>query len=360
MNCEQTQDRIVALLHHELSCSAERAVLEHTESCAACREELEQTRAISHAVRDLVPAEPSARERRRLQERILNATGGSLMGRAPSGTKALPPVPETRMLPGPNPTRLLGFAGSAVETTRSVSSHPPAETRATQPPESRRSSHRVVEVPRARAAAWAGLLCWVLLGLLVLAAGLLAAAYAPKNRPAGPASHPVPTNVQRTAEARWNERRLAKLHGKYAETFLTRGSLQLPEQMSDGTVRVLPHFVPVTGEMCLVLYREEDIARLDFGSPEHARRRERLITPQLAAAISRAPGAEVAGGSTQLPLELIEKFIGSENRATVLVFQDRIELWSSTRLEKYLATQPRFDLVGVDIQGVTGLPEALP
>jgi hypothetical protein len=366
MTCEEVQDKLSALLHHEVSNAAGRDMLDHTQSCAACREELEQTRAISMAIRQCVPAEPSARERRRLENRIMNS-----IGRPPgaAGTSAKPPalpglpsVQEPRLLAPPPEPPLLSWSGSPhslpapqVGASSSSGSLPMSfeEPRSTPLPSAYmtprpESSRRMLAPERTRFAVWAGLFCWMFLGLMVLGAGLMAVLYMPaQTRKSVPE---LPSRVQRVAAARWNERRLARARGNYAETFLIRGSVKLNEAVSEASIaHVLPHFVPVTGEMCLVLYREDDLKRLQE-SPIKA-------NTELLASIRATPELTVKENACQLPLDLVDKFIGIENRATLLIFKDRIEIWSATRLEKYLSTQPRFDLVGVEIQGVNGLPD---
>jgi hypothetical protein len=368
MTCEEVHDKLTALLHHEVSNAAGREIMDHTQSCATCREELEQTRSISIAIRQCVPAEPSARERRRLENRIMNSIGRPPIAGTGPKAPALPGPPavqEPRLLAAPPEPPLLPWAQPPQSLPMPESSAPAAsesgslpmsyeEPRTTALPAAYmqprpESSRRIIAPTRTRLAVWAGFFCWIFLGLMVLAAGLVAVYYMPtQSRKATPGE--LPSRVQRVAASRWHERRLARARGQYAETFLIRGSVKLTDVVTDSsTAHVLPHFVPVTGEMCLVLYRDDDLKLLE-NSPTKA-------NTELLTAIRGTPALTVKDAACQLPLDLVDKFIGIENRATLLIFKDRIEIWSSTRLEKYLGTQPRFDLVGVEIQGVNGLPE---
>src|SRR5438132_793876 len=76
MNCKQSSEHMMGLVHHELSSSDETAVLEHLAQCSVCNEELRALRAISRALQVAVPIEPGRESRAELENHIEASLAG--------------------------------------------------------------------------------------------------------------------------------------------------------------------------------------------------------------------------------------------------------------------------------------------
>ncbi len=338
MRCEESQEHLVALLHHELPPARRNEIEKHLTDCAACRDELENSRAVMHVLRRIVPVEPSGRARNELQQSLGRAVQNDPHD---AGWKTMP----DRLLEAPPQPPLLGFEQQRFlpppRAPESSPRHkPPGKPGIPALSPSARSVHA-----RIKARATKRDRPYVAWGVFTIGfAALLIVALAYRSLDSAPKAKPESAKAGRQSFVRWEQRLSAKLGNKSTDTFIKKYQVQLGHALSDNiSLRVLPHNDPASGETCLVLYGDDDIARIKLNPDADAAAWDAML--------ARAQSARVSEGKCTLPAELIDHYIGVDNRAAILTLEDRVEIWSSECLERYLKTPPNFTQ-----SRITGLP----
>ena len=338
MRCEQSLDNITALLQHELSQAETDALQRHLAVCDGCRKEYRDLSTVQESLRQNAPVEPSAYSREELQDQIDGVIAGRRKGStmirgdeprpqwrlvtpAPQPAldyeppKALPPAPTPDAAPlvplKPMPLRAKPElpARTTSERLRTVSTRLPA------PVEERR---------------WASAALWVCFAVIMIASMVVVITLSKQPDPRTDAYH-----TQRLASGRrLDERNAAKVRGRLSDT-LVNTQVQLGNSASAGTLQVVPHSDPRTGESCVVAYRDEDIAMI--------RNDARIDQAAFEALLKSAREVSVSDGRCTLPREYVEQYLSSDPKVSVLDLDNRIEIWSSTAFETYLSGGSKFD-----------------
>jgi hypothetical protein len=339
MRCEQSLENLTSLLQHELSQADTDALQRHLAVCDGCRKEYRDLSTVQDALRKNTPVEPSATSRDELQDQIDGIIAGrrknsstanrsdeqspqwKLVTPAPQAAldyqppKALPPAPSSEAAPIV-PVKPLPLRGKSDLPARTASGRlRTVSTRLPAPVEDNR---------------WASAVIWIVISVIVIAT---IAVMAITDRP--PAQQPDAYRPQRLASGRrLDERSAAKVRGRLSDT-LVNTQVQLGNSAAAGTLRIVPHRDPRTGESCIVAYREEDIEKL--------RGDTRVDQTALEALLSSATEVSVADGRCTLPREFVEQHLNSDPKVSVLDLDNRIEIWSSAAFESYLTGGGKFD-----------------
>lgn len=322
MRCSESTEILAAYLHHELSSADDLAMQEHLAECASCRDEHAAMRDVMRRVQGVPPVEPSARARAELHRSIDEAAGKPrLPGPANPGAstqkpsaRAYLPFRKLRELPAPPPENV-----------------PPATPAqgVTLSPSARVVAERLEYLRHRKRNARIRRIGMYVFGLLLLVGGALA--FKHPNWFTKPPHAPAPKPEEARATARWNERH--KLKGRAIETLINDQS-ELGEALA-APLRVIQHLDPRSDEACLIAYNDAGLKLMQASE-----------TLEKAALNQELPGSRDLigpGGKPVIPAEWIDTVFGLDRRAVILNFDDRIEIWSSTKLEKYLNRGPVFD-----------------
>ncbi|HYG77771.1 MAG TPA: zf-HC2 domain-containing protein [Planctomycetota bacterium] len=336
MYCEQSRDYLTAHLHHEMSHAENDRLQRHLAVCAACRTALQEQTAIMRALRQTVPVEPSAEARRALQRRVDKDIHYLRAGRSETPRLAAPPPPP---LLGYTPPKALPPASDLPRGLLMQPSGPVIPPVLAAPVSGRMQASPRQEPDLLQVSS---VLIWATF-VLLLAVGVGVVALSLKP----PRAEPDTGRLQRLASrSRMDERHAAQARGRLAESLINT-QIQLGNtRVQSGTLVVLPHHDPSTGETFVVAYRPEDIERLK-GDPK-------IDQAVFSAMLESAAKVEVSDGKCMLPRELLEKYIGAEYKLSVLDLDQRIEIWSSSQLEKYRTNAPIE--INVSLPARNGLP----
>jgi len=341
MHCEHSLDHLTSFVHHELSLAENDAMQRHLAVCDSCRGELQEQTIILRALRQSVPVEPSARARRQLQRQIVES-----LDERHKKPKALDHTPHWRLVTPP-PQPLLGYSPSKAPppSLDSSESAPRGLLEHTHSPvmsSSAHASNRLLTGPRRdqtmnRASS---VLIWATFAML-LAVALFAVAIAIKPQQADT------SRIHYLAfKSRLEERNAAQIRGRQADTLITT---QIPlgtSHAATGTLHILPHHDPATGETFMVAYRNEDLERL--------KQDPQIDQSVFAAMLEGAIRVDPVDEKYQLPRDLLERYIGAEYKLTVLNLDRRIEVWAAGQFEKYRSHSPA--MPSAPLQPRNGLP----
>ena len=323
MTCVESQENLTALLHHELSLADEQTVREHLAHCDSCREQQQKISLVMKTVRQFVPIEPSARARSELQERIEDVITREKSKEpaertpekkpphwklvSPSAPPALPYEPP-KALPLPAADRKPEVAALS-PSARAVSARLAATSVRTQ----RRLN-------RSKLIVWLSVLC------TCCCAALAAYVY---FQPSKQVENAAARQERLAAHRRLEDRQSANVRGKKSDTLIST-QVQLGSIIKDDTsLHVLPHYNPASGEICLVAYRDDDIARLT--------KDESIDQAELLAMLKQAVVVKSVDGKFALPRAMVAAYVGLDHKAAIFDLENRIEIWSGPRLESYLS-----------------------
>ena len=343
MRCEESQENLTAFLHHELSVARQGELTEHLAGCPSCQHEFDNTRAIRRLIRGMPPLEPPASFRKNLELKIENAIGRSrrnnrLEGGEPPLKAGLFPMPETLPATERNNTPGIALPSSA---SRALSARLEASKNETR--------RRVFQVK-------AGL---TILVLFMLA--LLIALYVPSFRfKNGRTNFAGVNDTQKTQSGttasarRWEERRVATMRNEVTIALIINGQVQLNDNAAENeTLHVLRHCNSLTGESCLVVYRDADIRRIQAD----LRYDQRLFAEMLKQSL------EVAAkeGKFALPEAWVRTVQGrgrddAQMLFKVLKLDTHTEIWPATLLDKYIKDQAHVQPAEAAMPEMNGLP----
>ena len=338
MRCEQSLDNLTALLQHELSQNETDALQRHLAVCDGCRKEYRDLSTVQEALRQNAPVEPSADSREELQDQIDGIIAGRRKGTA-TATQNDETRPQWRLVT-PAPRAALDY-----EPPKALPPAPAADAAALVPlkpmplrgkpeiparPTSARLRTISTRLPGPAEPRWASAALWICITVIVIASTVVAVSL---TRP--PAQPADAYRIQRLASGRrLDERNAAKVRGRLSDT-LVNTQVQLGNSASAGTLYVVPHSDPRTGESCVVAYRDEDIAMI--------RNDARVDQTAFEALLKSAREVSVSDGRCTLPREYVEQYLSSDPKVSVLDLDNRIEIWSSTAFETYLSGGSKFD-----------------
>jgi hypothetical protein len=330
MTCVESQENLTALLHHELSLGDEQSVREHLAHCDTCREQQQKIAVVMKTVRQFVPIEPSARARAELQERIedvitreKNKGSGERAAdtNAPHWKLASPPpvlqYEPPKALPLPAPDRKPEVA-SLSPSARAVSARLSATSA-----RSRRFNHSKLSL-------------WM---AVIFAAGCAALAAYIYLKPAKSAEDILAKQERIAASRRLEDRQAAKVRGKKSDTLISTQVQLGAIAGDDATLHVLPHYNPASGEICLVAYRDDDIARLS--------KDESIDQSAFSAMVKRAVTVKAVDGKFALPRTMVADYVGLDHKAAIFDLENRIEIWSGPRLDSYLSGKSHSPIASV-------------
>jgi hypothetical protein len=346
MHCEQTRENLVAYLHHELSPGEMHELEGHLGGCAVCTEELNESRQVAHAMKRLIPVEPSARARKELQRDLqaaLDAQSGNSVQRTPSGTFKFLIAPPQQPLLTFDPQKYLPLPYGAEQ--RGSKKKPGV---AALSPSAREASSRTQSVAPScigrKGVLWAA-------GAFILLLGLAIALTQFRPYLNAPAKSKEAPKAQQKSLSNFDERRAAAADPRSIERGFVRADQEflIGDVPNGETFAVLPHIDPRTGEMCLVLYSAANLARLKADPAIDQAAFEKLL--------GNAFRVTVTEGRCALPRTLVTELIGVGSLAHVLHLSNRLEIWSAERLDRYLADPPHIDpALGADDTVVSALP----
>jgi hypothetical protein len=320
MTCTESTENLAAYLHHELTLADDLAMQEHLAECASCREEHASMRDCMRKIQRVPPVEPSAKARAELHRSIDDASG------RPRPTAANPALPLRNAAKAFLPFRKLRELPAPKESSASPAPSAPVSLS----PSARVVAARLEYLRNRKRNARIRRILICLAGLLLVAGGILSYGYTNWFKKAQQIAAPKPEEMHATA--RWNERHSAKVKGNSVET-LINDQFELGEALSAG--RIVKHLDPRSDEACLIIYNENNIKRLE--SDEQFEKN--ILQPELASSRELIG----AGGKPVIPSEWMEPIFGPDRRAVILTFEDRLEIWSWTKLEKYLNRGPVFN-----------------
>jgi anti-sigma factor RsiW len=328
MRCSESTENLTAYLHHELSSADDLAMQEHLAECAACRDEHTAMREVMRRVQRVAPVEPSAQARSELHRSIDEAAGkprlpGPAASPAQAKGKASPraflPFRKLRELPAPN------------ENSTPAPAPTPTPNVAALSPSTRMIAERLEYLRHRKRNARVRRVAVYVFGLMLLAAAAVAykhPGWFSKSQPA-----PVSRPEEARAMTRWNERHAATVRTRSVET-LINDQAELGEGLS-APLRIIRHVDSRSEEACLIAYKESELKQLQAS--------DSLEKSALEQELSDSRELFNAAGKPAIPAEWMDPVFGPDRRAVILNLADRIEIWSSTRLEKYLGRGPVFD-----------------
>ena len=337
MRCEQSLDNLTALLQHELSQNETDALQRHLAVCDGCRKEYRDLSTVQDALRQSAPVEPSAHSREELQDQIDGIIAGRRKGSATANSdetrpqwRLVTPAPQSAL--DYDPPKALPPAPAADASPLVPLKPMPLRAKPEIParPTSARLRTISTRLPAPAEPRWASTALWICIAVIVIASMVVAFSLA---RP------PVqPTDAYRTQRLasgrRLDERNAAKVRGRLSDT-LVNTQVQLGNSASAGTLHVVPHSDPRTGESCVVAYRDEDLAMI--------RNDPRIDQAAFEALLKGAAVVSVSDGRCTLPRDYVEQYLSSDPKVSVLDLDNRIEIWSSTAFEAYLSGGSKFD-----------------
>jgi Putative zinc-finger len=342
-HCQDYSAHFTAFLHRELPAPDAEQLERHISGCEQCRAEIDRLHGVTRHLRKQVLTEPSAKTRQQLQQRMeqalkpppRNAATASEPRRQqqPEGwhfvtsePQALPITPALPALPAPPSATLLSLA-AASQAQPPVAPNSSAPLARLENVPSRISARMTAESARhSQQRERLGVLMCVILALVTTLAGVAAwrlLSHSPRQKTL---SHDEVAALQQK-----QERIRARDLGRLKEVFLSK-QLQLPFEAT-GALYVLPRPSGNTEEVHLVLYREEDVEKIQKESATDV--------AAFTKALERADRLPVIDGSITLPPRLkdgsdLGAYLGRTQRVSFLIFDRRIELWPSTRLKDYL------------------------
>ena len=329
MRCEESIADLTALLQHELTPSREATLHEHLSSCQACRGELQNLTAVFRNLRRWAPLEPTARARRNLQYSLEDVISGRNNNE----------IPAERRLENKNPPKWLLVAPSATPLAYPQArqlppvpdNKPPEDPQlAALSPTAREVSVRLSALSTRRPARPGLPALWV--PAMLLTAAVAAAVWLVLTRDSQPPQIDFAARAQRmVSQRRLEARQTARARGKSTEALIS-SQVQLGNYVKDEALLwVLPHHDPDTGELCLIAYREKDL--------QHLRENTRVDQPAFAQLLRLAVEVTTRDGKCPLPQDMVERYVGIGHKAAIIELEDRIEIWSQPRLEKWLSCE---------------------